>query len=187
MGTVFIMYGLSALAILLGFIALLAQKTYIDSKTNQPTQLSIPIIGKIKTNYPALLFVFLGFVMAYMALEKSYPPRKIPWTIHGSFDTTASEDFDWREGIFTLHPTDFYIGMSPGGEFIITGNIEEGKTFEDVVEFIDYSHKSGSIKIYPKQELESYKQGNETLIEAITDTHRKYKRKHSSEISRERN
>lgn len=184
MATIFIMYGISALAILLGFIALLAQKIYIDAKTNQPTQLSIPIIGKIKTNYPALLFLFLSFVMAYMALEKSYPPRKIPWTIHGSFETTACEDFDWREGIFTLHPTDFYTDMSPSGEFVINGNIEEGKTFEDIVEFIDYSHKSGSIQIYPKREYAAYKQGGETLIEAITDTHRKYRAERSSKISR---
>ena len=58
-------YFLAAILIILGFIALLRQKTYIDSKTKQPTEIEITKLGKFKSNYPALAFVVLGFVLAF--------------------------------------------------------------------------------------------------------------------------
>lgn len=68
-----IVYGISILSIVLGFIALLAQKTYINPETNEPSEVEIPFIGKIKTNYPAVIFVFLGFAAALHAFNKSEP------------------------------------------------------------------------------------------------------------------
>jgi hypothetical protein len=56
-------YGFAVLLAVLGLVALLKQKTYLDSKTGQPTQIEIPLIGKMKTNYPALIFVFLAVVV----------------------------------------------------------------------------------------------------------------------------
>ena len=46
---------LGALCVLLGFVALLSSKIYIDDKTNAPTEVELPIIGKLKSNCPALL------------------------------------------------------------------------------------------------------------------------------------
>ena len=42
-------FGLSALLILLGFVALLTQKTYLDSKTQKPVEVKTPIIGRFGT------------------------------------------------------------------------------------------------------------------------------------------
>ena len=50
--------GISILLIILGFIALLKQKTYIDSKTQQPTKIKLPFFGEMITNFPALIFIF---------------------------------------------------------------------------------------------------------------------------------
>ena len=55
-----IIYLLAGLCFVLGFVALLKQKTYIDSQTNQPTEIELPFVGKLTTNYPALGFVFIG-------------------------------------------------------------------------------------------------------------------------------
>ena len=44
-----IVYGLAALCFLPGFAVLLMQKVYIDSQTNQPTEVELPILGKLKT------------------------------------------------------------------------------------------------------------------------------------------
>lgn len=44
-----------------GFIALLKQKTYLDPATRKPTtEVEIDGFGRLKTNYPALIFVFFS-------------------------------------------------------------------------------------------------------------------------------
>lgn len=65
------LYSLSGLSIILGFIALLKQRTYIDADTKQPTEIEVPIFGKLKSNYPALIFVFLGFDASIFAYDRS--------------------------------------------------------------------------------------------------------------------
>jgi len=58
------LYYLSAaggLTMIVGGIWLIAkQKIYIDRETKQPTEIEIPIFGKLKTNTPALILFFLG-------------------------------------------------------------------------------------------------------------------------------
>lgn len=175
MTTIIVMYGISVLSILLGFIALLAQRIYLDSETSQPTQLIVPFLGKVKTNYPALIFVILGFSMAYIAFDKSYERPKVAWTIEGSLKMPANGHLDWAEGTLSIHPADFQLEVSPTGKFRVNANLPEGQTFEDVVEFIDYSNKKGSAKIYPIKELEHYRQNTSSLIEHMSETSRVYK------------
>ena len=78
---ILIAFSLASISILLGFIALLKQKTYLDSKTNQPTDVEVPLVGRLKTNYPALVFVFLGFCLAFYVVHKSLPQKEIIWKI----------------------------------------------------------------------------------------------------------
>jgi hypothetical protein len=47
MESILIIHGISALAIILGFIALLTQKIYMDAKTQKATQIKIPIVGRL--------------------------------------------------------------------------------------------------------------------------------------------
>lgn len=169
-----LMYGISILAIILGFVALLTQKIYIDSATNQPTEVDIPFFGKIKTNIPALVFVFLGFGTAIFAFNKSLPIHKTKWNIEG-FLTTDKEKIDWEYGALIVFPSDFEVSVSKNGKFRIEALIEQGKTFEDVVQFIDYSHANGSIKINPKKEYKSFMEKKETLLKEVEQHMREYK------------
>ena len=73
---IYISYAISGMSIVLGFIALLTQRIYVDTNTQKTIQMEIPILGKMKTNYPALAFVFLGFVLALVAVNKT--PEQIP-------------------------------------------------------------------------------------------------------------
>ncbi len=177
-----IIYFISALAIILGFIALLTQKIYIDARTQKPSEIKIPIVGRIRTNYPALVFVFLGFALSVIAVNKTpqkievyKTPPKENWIITGSIKNRDEEKFDYRTGTLVVWPTDFEIELKPDGVFNIKAKIEEGKTFEDVVRLIDYSHTSGSIQILPKDEYEQYVNEEETLIKSAKKTDRKYK------------
>ena len=87
-------------------MALLKQKTYIDSESKEPTEVELSFLGKIKTNYPALVFVFLGFAAAFFAFQKSGIKEKVRWTIQGQLVDSTQRIDDWREGEFKIIPED---------------------------------------------------------------------------------
>ena len=60
------------LSILMGFIALLAQKIYMKNN-NEVSEIEIPLIGKMKFNYPALIFVFIGVVLIFYSTQVLFP------------------------------------------------------------------------------------------------------------------
>jgi hypothetical protein len=165
MENIFIMYGISSPSIVLGFIALLTQKIYIDHESNQPTEVEIPFLGKLKTNIPAIVFVFLGCGLAFYTFDKSFPPKQVDWTIKGSFQNTKNADFDWRKGTLSFHPTNIDGEISDKGRFEFTVKIDDGKTFEDVYELIDFSHPEASAQIDPGKEYKAYTNGQQTYYE----------------------
>lgn len=174
---VLIMYCISLLSIIFGFVALLTQKIYrIDSDGKQEAEeIEVPLFGKLKSNYPALIFVFLGFSLAFVTFEKSFPPQKVEWKIMGSFKDRDNTTVDWTKGTITLFPSFMTYRISERGKFDITVNIDEGKTFEDFFELLDFSHPDASIQIEPEKEYKAYRDGKETLIESVTKNTRKFK------------
>ncbi len=172
---VLFIYGISALTIILGFVALLKQKTYVDPDTRKPTEIEIPIIGKMRTNYPALVFVFAGVALAVLAFNRSYPTPKEQWEITGSFKSNVDSNINWENGTIILFPIDFRTEISRKGNFRITAMIEQGLSFEDVIQSIDYSHVKGSVQIIPRNEFLAFKKEESSLVENATETGRKYK------------
>ena len=170
----YIMYGISLITIILGFVALLTQKIYINPETHQPTEIDIPFLGKLRTNIPAIAFVFFGFILAYVTFDKSYPPNKVDWIITGSFNA-GDEEIDWEKGTLVLFPTEFSHEVSDHGTFIINAKIEEGTSFENMIQRIDFSHPKASTQICPKDEYDSFKNGKVTLIESTTENTRNLK------------
>jgi hypothetical protein len=168
---------LAGLLIILGFVALLKQKTYLDSATLQPVEIELPVVGKVKANYPAIIFVLLGFVLAYVAFEKSFPPRKVEWRLDGSLTNTnpTNGKVTWSSGTLALVPAEIQIKMYNQGAFEVTAMIEEGKTIEDVYETLDFSHPAGSAHIDLRQELINQRRGKPSLISGLTDHTRTFK------------
>src|ERR1700739_2244340 len=155
-----IMYGLAAFCFILGFAALLAQKTYVDTQTNQPTEVELPLVGKLKTNYPALVFVAVGAFLAAFTWSKPRNLGEEEWTITGSLRQPAGEALKWEDGALVLLPKAFDVALPPNGTFQITGSIPQGKQFEDIVTSILYTNGkvSGQIngrkrfkKVYARQ------------------------------------
>lgn len=172
--TMYITLGISVLMIILGFIALLKQKIYIDADTQKATEIDIPILGKMKTNYPSLVFIFLGVLIIFYSIEKFHPPPLVEWKIEGTF-VTSDSNFDWYNGQLSLFPKNIDAEVRSNGKFVITLDIEKGKTFEDVVEWIDYSHQAGSIKIIPANEWQAHNSGKPNSIQNQTSHSRTYK------------
>lgn len=172
----FVLSGISVLLILLGFIALLTQKIYIDSRTNTLTEVEIPLFGKMKTNFPALIFVFFGCVLIFFAVEKFN--EKVPWLITGSLQNVGENDIDWSKGSVSLFPCDIdnpEIGEK--GNFRILAKIEKGKTFEDIIERVHFDHPDGaSYVLFPGKEYKKHsKRPLESLLEEYTYRTRLYK------------
>jgi len=173
---VILVFSLAALSIILGFIALLTQKIYIDSETKQTaTEIEIPFLGKLRTNIPALGFVFLGIFLAAFAFNKASPVKKVEWNLKGQFRNVGDQQIDWTEGTLSLIPKTIKPEVSNQGIFYIDVDIDEGKTIEDAFECIMYSNTIGSVEIFLKNEYEAYEDNKKTLIETVSDRFRKYK------------
>ena len=157
------LYSIAALSIILGFVALLTQKIYIDKDTKQKIDFTIPFFGKIKTNYPALIFTILGFWLIYYVTDKSYPPSQINWVLEGYFVCQDSIKFD-DETIY-VHPSNIVSSLPENpntkGKFRIDIRIDEDKSIEDVIEYFSYDHNlGGNIRVNLENELDKFNEGD---------------------------
>lgn len=169
-----IVYGLAALCFLLGFAALLMQKIYIDSQTNQPTEIELPLVGKLKTNIPALVFVGIGAFLAYVAWSKPPDLGEEQWTITGSFLAPKGEAVKWEDGTLAVLPRAFESTPLQDGSFQIQGSIQKGKKFEDVATAIVYTNAKVSAQINVADEYNKLIAGKQSLLKTPGDNLRVY-------------
>jgi hypothetical protein len=181
MTTISMVLALSGLCIVLGFIALLSQKVYrIEGADGQTTatRVEVPLFGKygkMTTNYPALLFVVAGFALAVFALKNDPgpPSGKENWLVTGELSAPEGETaIPWHEGSMTVFPTDFEIRLLPDGRFQIRALIPEDRTFEEAVQYIDFSHPMGSVQLFPGEELDKFAAGESSLLKNRTENTR---------------
>ena len=147
----YILFGIAFLSIILGFAALLSQKIYLDATTKQPTEVEVPFLGKIKSNYPALVFVFLGAALAFYGFQKSYPPERKLWTLEGFFTPPDGKTVD-TAGTLELRSPDPVIlkckfDDDKTGHFEILVNIPEGESVEQIYETLNYTYSGGEAQI----------------------------------------
>ncbi|HTT38609.1 MAG TPA: hypothetical protein VMH32_13180 [Burkholderiales bacterium] len=161
-----IMYALAALCLVLGFVALLAQKTYVDTKTNQPTEVELPLVGKLKTNYPALVFVAVGAFLAAFTWSKPRDLGEEQWTITGSLRQPAGATIKWEEGALVLLPKAFDVALASNGTFQIAGSIPKGEKFEDVITSILYTNGKVSGQINVAEEYKKFQAHQPSLVKS---------------------
>ena len=147
----------SITCVVLGFVALLKQKVYIDSSTNQPTEVSLPIIGKLKTNYPALLFVLVGFVAMYRGFgETPGEPDTEDYLVTGRLEVdparVAPEDrerlkhIDFSTMMILPFPNDFSNSrIEKNGSFSFMIKVPKASQFEERVQRLILSGPSDLI------------------------------------------
>lgn len=173
--SLYILYGIALVLIVLGFIALLKQKTYIDKDTRQVTEVALPFLGKMKTNYPSLLFLATGVSLAFFVFNKSYD-KTTEWTIKGQFVDPTRSVTNFNSGELKVIPGNIQSRIGTNGNFEITMKIRDGLDFEDAVESIVYSYNNYSASILPFSEKEKKKLNDNTcLLNNSTRTTRTYK------------
>jgi hypothetical protein len=159
-----IMYIISISSIILGFVALILQKTYLDPATQKPTEVEVPIVGKLKTNYPALVFVFLGFAAAFYSFQRSQVKEKVQWTIQGSLADSSHKAKDWSDGEFKIIPTNTVTTVDSTGKYEISISIDKGRRFEDEIKCIMYSDKDGRAQLFPDMEYYNWRNKKPSLL-----------------------
>ena len=172
---VFILCGaLSIISVILGFIALVKQKTYIDQETLNPTEVEVPLFGKLKTNYPSLAFVFLGFALAFYIVSSCQNMTDM-WQIKGRF-ISDNPNQEWSPACLNLEPRPVKEEIDRlTGEFDFTLEIPSGEKFEDVYSVIGYTDGNMSATIPTLQALHDFRAGGSKYIEIIRPKYRRYR------------
>lgn len=171
-----LLLGFAILSVVLGFIALLSQRIYLDPKTMKPTEVEVPILGKMKSNYPSLVFVFLGFALIFYMVYSLSKAEPVTWQVSGVF-LSDNPDIKWSPSNLSVFPC----GITPKvdkdtGKFSIMLGIKKGEMFEEKYQGITYTDKFESITIIPSDELAKYNnQDPSSLLDKKTENMRLYK------------
>lgn len=175
-----VLYGLSTLIVLLGGVSLVLQKVYkVDSATGEKTIVEIPVFGKLSTNYPAIVFVFIGAALATYTLNKTWETDD-HWVVSGSFHTPNAEIINWERGNLRISPKKYHMSVSPDGTFEIQGEIRKGRDFEEEVKQITYENCSCDGKVFgasimAESEYNNFIKKEKSLVEGAGKNTRRYK------------
>jgi hypothetical protein len=83
------------------------------------TEIQLPVLGKLKTNYPSLIFLALGIFLAVYVFNKSYSTKRV-WDISGTFIDTTKGITNWSQGEFNIQPSSIIKKViDPSGNFQI--------------------------------------------------------------------
>jgi len=166
------------LAMLLGFVALLRQKTYLDPKTNAPIEIELPLVGRMKANYPALTFIFVAAFFGFLAYS-SQEIQPNQWSVTGSVgyaDGTQLKQADWAALRITIDPVlyESTVNKRSAGHFTIAPALPAQTTFEDQINQITFILEGPtylSCAFIPRQELDNWRDPStrdKSLIRAMT-------------------
>lgn len=158
---------IAVLALCLGFFALLRQHTYLDPQTNAQLEIELPLLGKMKANYPALIFPFIAAFFGYLGYVARDPPRT-NWTVAGTVgyaNGNLLDTADWAKLQIKVVPDRYDATVSKeneGGRFKIAPALFDGSNFEDEITAVIFMlAKDGSellsCQFSPKQELDNWK------------------------------
>jgi hypothetical protein len=135
---------LAAFALGLGFFALLKQKTYLHANSGTVTAIELPLVGKLQTNYPALVFVAVGLAFGYLANKVRIDEAKETWTTMTPFtiegQLTSKENVkDWSSTEITVIPSSLTTQqVSPSGKYRIVIEIPKWQSIDNWLEAITF-------------------------------------------------
>jgi hypothetical protein len=100
---------ISFVAVAGGVWALIAQKVVVN-ESGEPTAIEVPVFGKMQTNYPSLVAVFLGVALAvYVTNQVTVTERMIPLLTDLSIERASAG-------------THLFVGAIPS-EYITAGTV----------------------------------------------------------------
>lgn len=104
---------LIALVAVAGGLWILAKQKIVVDKDGNPTSIEIPLFGKMQTNYPSLLAVFLGLFLAWAVqgrLDVVQQVRQLPLTAQFELEGVPDNAFVFVHAVpqrYVRHATTF--------------------------------------------------------------------------------
>lgn len=168
---------LACLMIVLGFIALLFTKIYVADGTGVPSEIDVPIIGKLKTNYPALIFVILGSALAAYAIKSNADSQLDTWVVTGQIQMPPGSDKQiFQMGTVEAVPVSIPPRIEDTGNYTLHVQLKHGEDFEKAISQISYTNDLGSACIIPADELKSFELNpRNSLLQSKTALSRSYR------------
>ena len=138
-------------------------------------KVELPLLGKLRTNYPALAFVFIGAGMALFAFNRTFEVKD-QWVISGSFKTADSRAIDWTKGVLTLYPRQSNPILERDGSFHIELILPRSRKFEEEFGQISYFNWSGNVSatILVDEEYQKFKKGDASFLKTGAGRTRRY-------------
>ena len=166
----------SVLALFLGFFALLSQKTYLDAETQAPIEIELPFFGKMKANYPAVIFLFIAGMFGYFAYWSRDLPRD-QWSVVGSVgygNGDLLDAADWQKLQIKVIPDRYNstVSKDSAGHFTIAPDLPVGINFEQEITSVIFSLNKDpylSCRFNPKQELDNWNDPSKQGQSLLTD------------------
>jgi|GEM_PF-3496259 len=169
----YVAFGIATLLIVLGFIALLTQKVYLDSATQQPITIEVPFVGKMAANVPSLALVFFGFALAIYGIEH-FSQKNVKWKITASLKPDAPVS-NWQGLRVSVFPVDTDVDLDrETGRFSFDMQIPDGQTFESVVSTVFIDADFGAASLVPKDAMDLRNNKQQSMLTSTTDTTRVY-------------
>ena len=157
----YIANAIAILLIVLGFAALLKQKTYLDSATGTVTSVELPLLGKLQTNYPALVFVFLGVFLSFIVFRADV---RRDWVLTGYLKLPQAKrvKIDWKQTQVAVMPSDVWSeAVTEDGRYTIHASIPDGIPVEKIFDKINFTNSSVSARFFLKDECNNYHSNRE--------------------------
>lgn len=175
----YFMYFFSGALIITGVVFLFKEKKYFDTIKNEVISVEIPFFGKIKSNYPSVIIIFIAAAIAFYTFRQKV--CTVEWIVQGYIED-ATGDYDYRIGTLTVlgaeTPADAKDEMQKDGKFTIEIGLPEGISLEQGIDHIRYEHQSaGYFFIDTKAAYKEFKEGDTLLLQYVTPLSRMYKTK----------
>lgn len=109
---------LGAMLLIVGGLILLNKQILIkDSVTGKISEVELPVFGKIKTNYPSLIAIFLGPAIIFYVVGRLPSLEPETFLISGQF--TANDSSVYNEAKVVIAPQGYTEGINDDGTFTI--------------------------------------------------------------------
>ena len=139
----------------------------------------------MKSNYPALIFVFLGFAIAVIAMIKlnqhvqnKQSASKVAWTIKGSLKNPVFDSVDWNNFTIELRDPVIEYDTPDPGFYEIKFSLDSGETPENKFLRLEFTDEDGRYinidPIFLRKESEKFDKGLKSKLRKKETNYREY-------------
>jgi hypothetical protein len=143
------------------------RRIYVDRETNTPTEFEFPLLGKMKTQSPALFLVAAGFMLTGYAVYQEAGLRKdsltavTPGTLEGEIDLNGASATvlvlslpgQYQNPRETSGPFKIQVPLIPGADYQVKYEVDQ-HIFPVQADFSNGTIKTVPFKYTPPQRLD---------------------------------